>query len=66
MWKIGQKQDFLNLLKNLNECLYYLLYSCTNWAKILSANQIAVFLNPAISLERIDEINLPLNADRNS
>ena len=33
---------------------------------MLSANQIAVFLNPAISLERIDEINLPLNVDRNS
>ena len=37
MWKVGQKQDFLNLLKQLNECLYYLLYSGTNWAKMLFA-----------------------------
>ena len=37
MWKVGQKEDFLNLLKQLNECLYYLLYSGTNWAKMLSA-----------------------------
>ena len=37
MWKVGQKQEFLNLLKQLNECLYYLLYFSTNWAKMLSA-----------------------------
>ena len=60
--KIGLKQNFFNLLKNLvfnlfhNKSLYYLLCSCTNsifaknlvpkiYAEILSANQIARFLN---------------------
>ena len=34
MWKIGQKTGFFECIKKI---LYYLLYSGTNWAKILSA-----------------------------